>query len=389
MNNTKTQEEKYLEDFLLHIDCLNSLKPWLDNFNIFDVLKLSRTEIRHSNMISWLLNPLESHGLGDSFLRALIRIIIRNGTYGDIEPIELMTTNLNDLVVLREWENIDIFLYTNEFAIAIENKVDSGEHDNQLEKYKKIIEERYKKQSKIYLYLTPTGITPSDSDNWEVLTYSDILETLILVFDEKKLELAEGPKQLIQDYINLLRSKIVEDPKLVEICKKIYMQYKPALDLIFENKGNLVSECTINVLKEKNLDVNESSSTNSIIVFSTEKMNSLLPNLDDKKLGSWNDGCSYHYWIGINSDEKIFGCFELGGWNISDSIKQNQALIIENAPNRKASKNEEFRYKRVFTTKKIPIDSNDLEGVKNAVSKLVDELMINENKVLNLFKSNT
>ena len=188
-------------------------------------------------MISWLLNPLESHGLGDSFLRALIRIIIRNGTYGDIEPIELMTTNLNDLVVLREWENIDIFLYTNEFAIAIENKVDSGEHDNQLEKYKKIIEERYKKQSKIYLYLTPTGITPSDSDNWEVLTYSDILETLILVFDEKKLELAEGPKQLIQDYINLLRSKIVEDPKLVEICKKIYMQYKPALDLIFENKA--------------------------------------------------------------------------------------------------------------------------------------------------------
>ena len=135
LNNTKTQEEKYLEDFLLHIDCLNSLKPWLDNFNIFDVLKLSRTEIRHSNMISWLLNPLDSHGLGDSFLRALIRIIIRNGTYGDIEPIELMTTNLNDLVVLREWENIDIFLYTNEFAIAIENKVDSGEHDNQLEKY--------------------------------------------------------------------------------------------------------------------------------------------------------------------------------------------------------------------------------------------------------------
>ena len=43
------------------------------------------------------------------FIYQLIRIIIRNGTYGDIEPIELMTTNLNDLVVLREWENIDIF----------------------------------------------------------------------------------------------------------------------------------------------------------------------------------------------------------------------------------------------------------------------------------------
>ena len=378
-------KEKELENFLLHIDCLSALNPWLDNFNIFDVLKLSRTEIRHSNMISWLLNPSESHGLGDSFIRALIRIIIRNGVYGAIEPVELMTADLSDLQVLREWENIDIFIYSKEFAIAIENKVDSGEHDNQLEKYKKLIEDRYSTQKKIYLYLTPAGINPSDTDNWEILTYSDILEAITLVFETKKKELAEGPKLLIQDYMNLLRSKIVEDPKLVEICKKIYMQYKPALDLIFENKGNLVSECAINCLKEKGLVVNESSSTNSIIVFSTEKMNSILPILTDKKAGSWSDGCSYHYWLGIISDEKIFGCFELGGWNIPENTKKHQTVIIENAPNKKANKNEDFRYKRVFTTKKISIDSNDLETVKSAVSKLIDELLNNEKKVMALF----
>ena len=370
----------------MHIDCLNALNPWLDNFNVFDVLKLSRTEIRHSNMIAWLLNPLENHGLGDSFIRALIKIIIRNGLDDEIEPLELMTASLTDLQVLREWENIDIFLYTKEFAIAIENKVDSGEHDDQLEKYKKLIEERYNTQKKIYLYLTPTGINPSDADNWEVLTYSDILEAITLAYDLKKNELAEGPKLLIQDYMNLLRSKIVEDPKLVEICKKIYMQYKPALDLIFENKGNVVSECTIDLLKEKELNVNESSSTNSMIVFSTENMNSILPILADKKSGSWNDGCSYHYWIGITTDEKIFGCFELGGWNIPDDTKKHQSVIIENSPNKKASKNEDFRYKRVFTTKKISIDSNDLETVKNAVSKLIDELLNNEKKVMALFK---
>lgn len=386
MTENIKSKEKELENFLLHTDCLNALNPWLDNFNIFDVLKLSRTEIRHSNMISWLLNPHENHGLGDSFIRALIRIIIRNGAYGEIEPVELMTANLNDLQVLREWENIDIFLYTKEFAIAIENKIDSGEHDDQLEKYKKLIDERYNRQKKIYLYLTPTGINPSDADNWEVLTYSDILEAIALSYDLKKNELAEGPKLLIQDYMNLLRSKIVEDPKLVEICKKIYMQYKPALDLIFENKGNLVSECTIDLLKEKELNVNESSSTNSIIVFSTENMNSILPILTDKKSGSWNDGCSYHYWIGITTDEKIFGCFELGGWNIPDDTKKHQNVIIENSPNKKASKNEDFRYKRVFTTKKISIDSNDLETVKNAVSKLTDELLNNEKKVMALFK---
>ena len=88
MTENIKSREKELENFLLHTDCLNALNPWLDNFNIFDVLKLSRTEIRHSNMISWLLNPHENHGLGDSFIRELIRIIIRNGAYGEIEPVE-------------------------------------------------------------------------------------------------------------------------------------------------------------------------------------------------------------------------------------------------------------------------------------------------------------
>ena len=42
--------EEALQDFLLDIDCLNELQPWTGHFNLFDVLKISKTEIRHSNM---------------------------------------------------------------------------------------------------------------------------------------------------------------------------------------------------------------------------------------------------------------------------------------------------------------------------------------------------
>ena len=37
------ENEKALQDFLLDIDCLDELIPWVAKFNIFDVLKISRT----------------------------------------------------------------------------------------------------------------------------------------------------------------------------------------------------------------------------------------------------------------------------------------------------------------------------------------------------------
>ena len=32
--------------------------------NIFEVLGITKTEIRHSNFLAWLLDPKEAHGLG-------------------------------------------------------------------------------------------------------------------------------------------------------------------------------------------------------------------------------------------------------------------------------------------------------------------------------------
>ena len=41
-------------------------------FNVFDVLRNAEYEIRHSNVLAWLLTPGETHGLGDKFLRGFI-----------------------------------------------------------------------------------------------------------------------------------------------------------------------------------------------------------------------------------------------------------------------------------------------------------------------------
>lgn len=54
-------EESKLYDFLLDIECLNPLTEYANKFNMFDILKITTTEIRHSNVLSWFLDPKGYH----------------------------------------------------------------------------------------------------------------------------------------------------------------------------------------------------------------------------------------------------------------------------------------------------------------------------------------
>ena len=60
---------RILDKFLVDNTELEELSAKLSIFNIFGVLRVEDTEIRHSNVLAWLLDPQGSHGLrynGDS-----------------------------------------------------------------------------------------------------------------------------------------------------------------------------------------------------------------------------------------------------------------------------------------------------------------------------------
>ena len=115
------EDEKSLRDFLLDEDCLEELSPWTGRFNIFDVLKISRTEIRHSNMLGWLLDPNENHGLGDKFLRAVFQLIANNSSKHDV--FEILLLDNSSFLVLREWRNIDILLISKKDELYVLNDI--------------------------------------------------------------------------------------------------------------------------------------------------------------------------------------------------------------------------------------------------------------------------
>jgi hypothetical protein len=69
-------EKRSLAKFLVGNSELEELSARLNQFNILQVLRIERAEIRHSNVLGWLLNPRESHGLSDTFVRRFISTLL-------------------------------------------------------------------------------------------------------------------------------------------------------------------------------------------------------------------------------------------------------------------------------------------------------------------------
>jgi PD-(D/E)XK nuclease superfamily len=82
MNPAATVNETLHELNALVVSCpeLRELEKLLGNFNIFRVLRFEHGEIRHSNVLSWLFDPDESHGLRDLFLRRWLMRVFHDVT---------------------------------------------------------------------------------------------------------------------------------------------------------------------------------------------------------------------------------------------------------------------------------------------------------------------
>lgn len=143
-------------------------------FNVFDVLQLSRNEVRfHSAFIAELLNPSGSHGLGDKFLKAFVEIIFGNrdqkfsgNDFKKVFDTKSATVEVEHHIGFisdngEEGGRIDLFIKdANNNAIIIENKIDACDQHNQLIRYRNYAEK--KKLNYELLYLTKDGSAASE-----------------------------------------------------------------------------------------------------------------------------------------------------------------------------------------------------------------------------------
>lgn len=320
-----------IKAFLLDIDCLNKLDEWISRFSVFDILKITRKEIRHSNMLAWLMDPNENHGLGDVVLKGILQYGVSRHSVNDVFSTLLM--DCYDFFILREWSNIDILAVSKsqKFVLCIENKIDSGENNNQLARYQKIVEQSYSGYEKMFVFLTPDGRESSKPDVWFAMGYEELLRILINSYTKRTIR--PEAKLMIENYIDTIRRDIVGDEKLAQVCAEIYSKHKRALDLIYEYKPDQALELAFVVRKwcRQKLSENEilytgQNDSKTYTRFRTEKMNSIMPDAIDS-LSEWGTRNYYFYEIKYDG-EKLKILLAFSSKDIPDNLRKQCSNII-------------------------------------------------------------
>ena len=379
-------DAKALRDFITDIKCLAPIKDRAERFNLFDVFGFARNEIRHSFFLKWLLDPKENHGLGDSFIRALMSYLVSSepDRYGD-RAFDLLMMDCADFSVQRETKNIDLFLLSESksVAITIENKIGSHEHastgfDSQLDKYRTYVEDAFPSiKTKIFVYLTPREESPSDTENWQTLSYSTIVDIIEELLDDNKERLSPDVRVLIQNYIAVIRRDIVEDNELNSLCSEIYKKHRKALDLIYSHSDmgmnpimRVLTEALKKLAEEGKIDYDPKDRT----VFHTPAMTAFLPKLN-KPESSWYSVYPYNYWFKID-DERISFVFEIGYWGVDDSTKKKMDGLFKTRHPKK--KKETDRRKRIETFRWVELDEFDDDERKKRIEEIINDVLKRE-----------
>ena len=208
---------------------------------MFDALGVARREIHHSNFLAFLLDPAEAHGQSQLFLRAVLIDILKSLPHvaRPLSPLDLDGAELRGVDVRREWNNIDLLITSKEprFVIAIENKVDAGEHSNQLARYKTAIAENFPGVPALFLFLTPTGEEPSEAE-WQPYTYKDIHRVLSRVRASNEGAIGDDVLLFLDHYLNLIGTRLMNDERIDELCERIWKNHRVALQLIYDRVGS-------------------------------------------------------------------------------------------------------------------------------------------------------
>ena len=242
MSRPHESDLECLERFVAENDELLELEERIGRFNVFDALGVARAEIRHSNFLAWLLDPNESHGQGDLFLKAVLMDIMRQARKRDLNvPISAVAIDgaeFREVEILREWRGIDLLIRCSDpqLIITIENKVDSGEHSGQLGRYEAVIEEDFRGIPSLFVFLTPDGRQASDSD-WTPYSYADAFRVLTRVRRQAGGSLGSDVAVFLDHYLNLIGSRFMEDPTIHDLCRRIYANHRRAIELLIEHTG--------------------------------------------------------------------------------------------------------------------------------------------------------
>lgn len=263
-----------------------------NKFNIFEALGVVNQELRHSDFLAFLLDENMPHGAGAVYTKYLfLKVFELSEEDHTTQAIQLLCDDFEGFEVYRERKRIDLLLVNHDTrtVLALENKVWSSEGENQLIKYRSVIESDYNGYSHIFCFLTPDGRDAETDEGWVSLSYQDVASA-IRKASEATVDSQNAQVQLlVEHYLAMIERRIMSDSEISELCRKVYFKHKTALDLIFEHKPDLTRDVSDHI-KESLEQVSDElglaidSCTKNYIRFSLTEWDSWNKNgLDEKR----------------------------------------------------------------------------------------------------------
>jgi len=230
-----------VKDFyqLVNDSRLTHLEKLITRFNPFKIIGVERREIKHSNVLSWMFEPKGHHGFGDRFVKDfLLESIAYNiDAHNDyITGEDVLGVDFSDIVVKREYKNIDILLvsHSQKLVVAIENKIDASESEHQLSKYEDIVQAEFEGYKHAFVFLTLKGDSPENSKNWVVFSHEKIVPIVKKNLDMVQDRINQQVSDFVNHYIDLLEEIAVNTTETRKLAFSIYKEHKEVLDTIIE-----------------------------------------------------------------------------------------------------------------------------------------------------------
>lgn len=193
-------------------------------FTVFDVLGTADYEIRHSNVLSWLLDQSGNHGQGSAFLELLWEQFTAETT----QPKPTFVDYSVDREGANEEEKIDLLLRSkgSDWLIVIENKLFSPETGDQLDRYFHYVERRYPDvPARHYFYLTPDGIGPAreeDSANWMPVSYLGVRQAVSTFLEQP---LPDRVSDFLKQYLEHIERNVLRSSGMTERQRNVLKRH--------------------------------------------------------------------------------------------------------------------------------------------------------------------
>ncbi|MDB6072334.1 MAG: hypothetical protein JWL81_3505 [Verrucomicrobiales bacterium] len=247
MSHPQFDHEAILRDLNeLVVNCpdLTRIESLLGSFNIFQVLRSEWGELKHSNVLAWLLDPAESHGFDGLFLQKWLMRVTHGETAYErrpVTPVEIDAWDLRSVEVRREFMSIDVLIILTMgngavWVVCIENKVNSFQRSGQLSRYRQIVEEEFPGAvHKLFVLLSKNNETPHD-EAYISASYHQVHAALCEAVTQRRMSIGNEPRLLIDNYMRLLEEKFMNQSEIANLARTIYKKHQRAIDVIFAHR---------------------------------------------------------------------------------------------------------------------------------------------------------